>query len=429
MSGSAWPARGPLALGFVTLALLVGGFGAWSVSTTISGAVVAAGQVEVDRDRQVVQHPDGGVVAEILVRDGDRVAAGTPLLRLDGTLLAAELAIVEGQLHELWARRGRLEAERDDADAIVFPAALAAAGAGTAELMEGQRRLFLARRATLARQVEQLGKRAAQTEAQIAGIDAQTAALGTQLGLVRAETAAVRALLDRGLAETSRLLALQREEARLMGEMGELAAARAASEGRITEIEIEALRLAAARREEAGAQLRDLGLRELELAERRGALRERIARLEIVAPVAGVVLGLQVTTPRAVLRPAEPVLYLIPQDRPLVIVAQVPPIHVDEVRPGQPATLVLSAFASRMTPELKGRVAVVSADAIRDERTGRPYFRAEIRPDPGELARLGDLTLVPGMPVAAFIRTDARTPLAYLVKPFTDYFARAFRES
>ena len=424
--------RGPLVLGFLTLLLLVGGFGAWSVLTTITGAVVAPGQLEVEQNRQVVQHPDGGVVEAILVAEGDTVTAGQPLIRLDGTQLQTELVIVEGQLYELLARRGRLEAERDDATEITFPAelvTLAKTRDDAAGLMEGQRRLFEARRDTLARQTEQLGKRASQTTSQIEGIDAQKAALTSQLALIREETASVQKLFDKGLAQQSRLLSLEREEARLQGQVGELSASRASSEGRVTELELEVLRLAAARREEANTQLRDIGFRELELVERRAALVERITRLVITAPVEGIVLGLAVTTPRSVLRPAEPVLYLVPQDRPLVIMARVSPVHIDEVRAGQPARLHFSAFNNRTTPELMGTVVLVSADALTDERTGATYYRAEILPDPGEVAKLVGLTLVPGMPVEAYIKTGERTPLAYLIKPFTDYFTRAFRES
>ncbi|QYK42347.1 MAG: HlyD family type I secretion periplasmic adaptor subunit [Paracoccaceae bacterium] len=427
-----YSARGPIILGMVTLLALVGGFGVWSVGTTLTGAVVASGQIEVEQNRQVVQHPDGGVVESILVTEGQTVQAGDTLMRLDGTLLRSELSIVESQFLEILARRGRLEAERDDAATLTFPAELvsmAATRADAAELLEGQRRLFEARLDTMRQQTEQLARRADQTRSQIDGIDAQIDALSDQLELIAQETASVQELLDKGLAQAARLLALQREEARLRGQLGELVATRAGNEGRITEIELEVLRLAAARREEANAQLRDIGYRELELAERRRALVERIARLDILAPVAGVVLGLAVTTPRAVLRPADPVMFLIPQDRPLVIAAQIPPIHIDQVRPGQPAVLVFSAFSTRTTPELKGQVVVVSADAFTDERTGLTYYRAEILPDPGELEKLTGLTLIPGMPVEAFIRTEARTPLAYLVKPFTDYFTRAFRES
>ena len=428
---TAFSARGPVIAGCLTLMLLVGGFGGWAASARIGGAVIAGGQIEVERDRQIVQHPDGGVVAEIRVAEGARVEAGEVLLRLDDTLLRTDLAVIEAQYFEVLARRGRLEAERDEAPVPGFAPELAARAAqdpAVGLLMQGQRRLFEARRATARQEGEQLARRSDQTRAQIAGIDAQIDALTDQIGLVADELATVRALLDRGLAPAARALALEREAARLRGLRGEQVATRAVQEGRITELETEALRLAAARREEANAQLRDLGFREQELAQRRAALRERLARLDLVAPVGGVVLGLAVTTPRAVLRPAEPVLHIVPQDRPLVIVARIPPSQIDDVRPGQPAVLVFSAFRARTTPELTGRVAMVSADVLTDERTGEPWYRAEILPDPGQIERLGDQALRPGMPVEAFIRTTDRTALVWLVQPFADYLARAFRE-
>lgn len=428
---TAFSARGPVIAGILTLVLLVGAFGGWAVGTRLGGAVIAPARLEVESNRQVVQHPDGGVVAEILVAEGATVAAGQTLLRLDGTLLRADLGVVEAQYFEILARRGRLEAERDDARAPAFPRELTARAASdpdAAALMEGQRRLFEARRDSFAQETAQLARRADQAGAQIAGIAAQIAALSDQIGLVAQELTGVRELFDQGLAPAARRLALEREEARLRGLRGEALASRAAQEGRITELEMEALRLSAARREEANALLRDIGFREQELAQRRSALRERLARLDLVAPVGGVVLGLAVTTPRAVLRPADPVLHIVPQDRPLVIAARIPPAQIDEVRPGQPAVLVFSAFSAREVPELAGTVAQVSADVLTDERTGETWYRAEILPDPGQIERLGPRALRPGMPVEAFIRTADRTPLAWLVQPFTDYLSRAMRE-
>ena len=431
-AAKAWSTRRPVTYGLLTLVALVAGFGTWSVMTTISGAIVTSGQIEVEQNRQVVQHPDGGVVATINVAEGDTVAAGDLILTLDGAMIHSELAIVEGQFFEALARRARLEAERDNAAELTFAKDLLKAAPQRAEVLEkieGQRRLFEARRESLASQTEQLDKRRDQIEQQIVGIDAQKQALSTQLMLLQQELTDQKVLLEQGLTQASRVLALQREVASLSGQLGELNATRAQAEGRITETEIEVLRLASDLREEANAQLRDSGAQELELAERRRALAERIARLDVRAPVSGIVLGLTVTTPRAVLRPADPVLYLIPQDRPLVIAAQVPPIHIDQIYVGQSVKLVFSAFSTNDTPELNGRVAVVSADALIDQRSQAPYYRAEIVLDPGELDKLAGQTLLPGMPVEAFIQTDARTPLAYLLKPFTDYFNRAFRES
>ena len=425
-------ARGPILFGFFALVLLVGGFGLWSTTTKIAGAVVSPGRVEVEQNRQVVQHPDGGVVETIFVKNGDLVAAGDPLIQLDGTLLQSELTIVEGQFFEILARRGRLEAERDDAGHLTFPAELTEAATGRpkiAALMAGQEKLFAARQETIANEINQLGKRRAQILNQIEGIGAQRRSTADQLALIGQELEDLKSLLDRGLTQAGRVLALQREKARLDGVAGELDAARAEAEGKVTEIDIEILNRGSTRREEANTQLRDLGYRELELAERRRSLTEQIDRLDIRAPVSGVVHALQVTTPRSVIRAAEPVLYIIPQDRPFVIAAQVSPIHVDEVAIGQTVTLRFAAFDSRTTPELFGQVRQISADALTDETSRATYYRAEIVLDEGEMAKLGGRAIIPGMPVEVFIRTGERTPLAYLLKPLSEYFNRAFRES
>jgi HlyD family secretion protein len=427
-----WSARRPLIQGFLALAVLVLGFGLWGAYASISGAIIASGQIEVEQNRQVVQHPDGGVVSEIRVTEGQTVVAGDVLIRLDGVQIKSEFAIVDGTLTEFRARRARLEAERDGATAPVFPPDLldeAAKRPEVAEQVEGQIKLFEARAETSAREAEQLTRRIGQIQSQIKGIDAQAEALTIQLGLIREELTAQQTLLDKGLAQATNVLALQREEARLMGQVGELTATRAQAEERITETEVQIDRIAVIRREEATSQLRDMGPQELELAERRRALAERIDRLDIRAPVSGVVLALAVTTPRAVLRAAEPVLYIVPQDRPLLIAAQVPPIHIDQIHVGQQAELVFSSFSSRTTPHLMGKVTMVSADAFTDQQTRASYYRIEIVLDPGEIEKLEGLALVPGMPVEAFIQTEARSPIAYLIKPFTDYFGRAFRES
>ncbi|MBR9652914.1 HlyD family type I secretion periplasmic adaptor subunit [Thalassovita aquimarina] len=422
----------PLFIGFLALAVLVGGFGVWSVVTQIAGAIVAGGQIEVDQNRQVVQHPDGGVIAEILVDEGDFIEADQLLIRLDPTELKSELVIVEGQLFELMARRGRLEAEQNSSSAISFDPALLRAAEENDEvkdLIAGQVRLLQARDESEKQEIDQLEKRVAQIRSQIEGVEAQRVALTRQLSLIEEELANQQSLLDRGLAQASRVLSLQREEARLSGQVGNLIAQAAQAEGRITEIQIEILKLDTGRREEAVSRLRDLQYQELELAERRRALLTRLNRLDIRAPVSGIVYGLQFFTPRSVIRPADPVLYLVPQNRPLVIAAQVETIHIDKVYPGQDATLRFPALDQRSTPELSGRVSKVSADAFTDEKTGRSFYRAEILMNDGEMAKLPEgVTLVPGMPVESFIRTADRTPLAYLIKPLTDYFAKAFRE-
>lgn len=427
-----WPVRGPLTIGVLGLVLLLGGFGLWSTGTKISGAIIASGRIEVDQNRQVVQHPDGGVVAAINVDEGDTVTAGQVLLRLDSVDLESRLSITESQLYELMARRGRLEAERDGQPKIKFDPLLMKAAEenpDAQDLIDGQKRLLQARADSIAQEIDQLQKRRGQISEQINGIEAQQVSLGRQLELITEELIDQQSLLERGLAQASRVLALQREEARLSGQAGELTAQKAQAAGRITEIDVEILKLATRRREEAITTLRDLQYRELELREERRALIGQMQRLDITSPVDGVVYGLQVFAIRSVLRPAEPVLFVVPQDRPLVINAQIEPIHIDKLYLGQDVTLRFSALDQRQTPELTGQVVQISADAFEDESTRQSFYRAEIELSEGEQARLPEgVTLIPGMPVEAFIRTEERTPIAYLVKPLTDYFAKALRD-
>ncbi len=426
------PTRVPLVIGFLALVALLGGFGAWSATTQIASAVIAPGRIEVERNRQVIQHPEGGVVAELLVSEGDRVAAGEVLLRLDPGPLGSDLAIVEGELFELMARRGRLEAERDGHAAIAFadPALQAARRQPeVAELLQGQERLLVTRRVTQGQAARQMRERIIQIESQIAGLEAQLAAMDRQLVLVERELTTQRTLMSRGLSQAARVLALEREEARLQGQLGDLTARKAEARGRIAEHELEILRLSVTTRQEAIAGLRDQQYRELELIERRRALVRRMEELTLRAPAPGLVYGLEIFAPRSVLRPAEPVLYIVPDDRPLVIAARIDPIHIDALYLGQEAVLRFSAFNQRTTPELQGRLTRISADAFLDEATGRAHYEVQISLDEGEVAKLPEgLTLIPGMPVEAFLRTADHTPLVYLVKPMMDYFAKAFRE-
>ena len=427
-----WSARGPLVLGALTLVLLVGGFGSWAALGQISGAVVVSGQIKVDQNRQVVQHPDGGVVRQVRVQEGDEVAQGETLVVLETTLLDSRLAAARAQLAEVRARRARLEAERDAADDIVFPPALTDAAATdpeVADLVDGQSRLFRARRETAETTMTQLSGREQQIHRQIEGISAQQDALRSQVSLIGEELADQQTLLDRGLAQAGRVLSLRREQARLAGQLGELVAQKAEAEERIGEIGNQILTYTVQRREEAITQLRDLRVRETELREDVAALSEQRARTEIEAPVSGVIYDLTVFGAQAVVRSAEPVMYIVPQDRPLVIQARVPPIHVDQVTIGQEVVLRFPSFDSRTTPELGGQVLRVSADSFVDEASRQPFYRAEVVLDPGEIDLLPEgLSLIPGMPVEVYLRTADRTPLAYLTKPLTDYFTRALRE-
>jgi HlyD family type I secretion membrane fusion protein len=426
-----WTATLPLVVGFVAIALMLGGLGAWSVGTQIAGAVVAPGVVEVQSERQVIQHPDGGVVGEILARDGDSVAAGQVLLRLDGTFLTSELAIVESQLAELFARSARLMAERDGAEAPDFgdrPGFETVDTQALDDLIAGQRALFDARSTSIAQERRQIAEQQAQIDRQIEGLEAQLSALNRQRSLISNEVADVQSLFDRGLVQGPRLSELQREDARLEGEIGNLRAMVAEAETRISALEIESLRLVDSRREEAITRLRDLGFSRIELQERRLSLLEQIARLDVRAPVRGVVFASRVVAEQSVVQPAEPMMFIVPGDQPLHVSARIDPIDIDQVFPGQEVSLMFTTFNRRTTPEIPGLVLRVSADAETDEVTGATYYQAVVTPDDTALAALPGVTLLPGMPVETFLKTEERTPLSYLTQPLMAYVQRAFRE-
>jgi HlyD family secretion protein len=427
-----WPAARHLLKGFLALALLVFGLGAWSSFAQISGAVIAAGTVEVEGNRQIVQHRTGGVIEAIYARDGDPVEAGATLIRFEGDALRSELAVVEGRYFEIIARKNRLAAERDGLTEIAFDRELldrAGSVSEIAALLAAQVQQFEAHLGAIEEEKAALGERIGQTALQIEGMAAQRDAVARQADLLRREIGAQETLFAQGLTRQIQLLTPQRELARLEGDAGQIEAATAENRARIAEIEIEILRLGTERRRSAIAELRELEYREIELREQRASLTEDVARLDLRAPVAGVVYGSTAHTLRAVVRPAEPIMYVVPQTTPLVVRAQIEPIHIDQVRRGQVAVLRFSALGGRNSPEVQGEVAKVSADAIRDERTGASHYLAEIHLRPEAATQLPGGPLLPGMPVEAFIQTEERTPLSYLVRPLSDYFTRAFRET
>ena len=427
--GFDWSFRPFVLVGYAALALLVLGLGGWGAMARISGAVIATGTVEVEGNRQVVQHPTGGVVTEILARDGDTVAAGQVLLRLEGDTQRAEFRTVEGQLFELVARQNRLEALRDGTGAIVFDGEIRAR-AGEPDLdalMAAQVQQFEASHDTLTKERSQLSERAAQIEKQIEGLDFQLSAVKKQVGLTGEELAAQETLMAQGLTQLTRVLSLRRDLAQLEGTQGATEAAIAENRAKIAEIDLEKLKLENKQRDDAIAELREIEFREIELRSRRTSLGDEIARLDVRAPVAGIVYGSTADTLRGVVRSAEPILYIVPQDVSLIARAQVEAAKIDQVHPGQSASLHFSAF-DRSTPVVEGTVTRVSADIFRDERTGHSYYRADIALDDHVLAELDGRRLVPGMPVEAFIGTEERSAFSYFVKPMADYFNRAFRE-
>jgi HlyD family secretion protein len=427
-----WNLRPFLILGYATLILTGLGIGVWGAMARIDGAVIAPGAVEVEGNRQVVQHLTGGVMAAIHVRDGDEVETGEVLVELEGDAARSELEIVEGQWFEILARKARLAAERDLSATIEHHPDLVARAEvdpEVADLIAAQQVQFDARRKVQAEEAAQLTEREIQITKQNEGLESVLAATNAQLEFVKREVASQEELLAQGLTQLTRLLTPQREFARLEGSAGQVQAAIAENRGKIAETGIERVRLVSEVQEQAISELREIEFREIELRERRLALIDQIAKLQLRAPVTGVVYGSTADTLRGVIRPADPVLYIVPKDAELIVRVRIEAINRDKVQVGQPATLRFSAFDMRTTPEVEGEVSKISADAFEDEQTRTKYYTAEILITPEARAELDGLTILPGMPVEAFVRTGERSPVAYLVKPLTDYFSKAFRES
>lgn len=419
-------------LGFGAVAAIFGGVLLWSIVAPIDGAVIASGRVVVESNRKAIQHLEGGIIDEILVREGERVEADEVLVKLEDTLSAANLALIDGQLSELYARRARLEAERDGEDAPAAPRGVEAvlADASFAEKFAGQKGLFEARRRTRVTQVNLLSERFVQQNERITGLEAQIASLREQRALIEDELAAVRDLYEKGFAPLTRLRALERESTRLAGERGALRASVAEATSIIAEANLEIERLREAVREEAITELRDLEVSVTELEERRIAAVAALDRTEIRAPQAGRVLGLSVHTVGGVIAPGAPLMEIVPFGDRLQVAARVAPQDIDKVRAGQETLVRFSAFGARQTPEATGVVKTVSADSFVDETTGIPYFLVVVDIPQGEELEtlLAGAALVPGMPVEAFIRTGSRPAISYLLKPLTDSLARSMRE-
>lgn len=426
-------AKPHILIGMATIVVLVGGLFYWAATATITGAVIAQGTVEVEHNRQIVQHPTRGVATEVYVRDGQYVAQGDVLVLLDTSRQQGEWVFAQAQLFELEARQDRLKSEQSELEAVDFNPALLGQSMGNPALralLDGQRALFQATRRSIAIESTKLKNRKQQITAQINGIDAQEVALTRQLELLAQELDAQRALRARKLTSAGAVITLERQEASLSGSLGETLANRTAAVQRLMETDLELVRLRRNHLEKSVTTARDLDAPIRQYRRDLGALRDEIAQARIRAPVSGIVYGMTLGTAREVLRPAEPLLYLIPQDRPLIVAMRVSPRHIDQVVQGQNVKLRLSAMDQRLTPELWGQITRISADAIADDAGGQAYYRAEMVLPAEELQRLPHgARLLPGMPVEAFIRTGERSPMAYMVKPMTDYFARAFRES
>ncbi|CAM5628855.1 Type I secretion system membrane fusion protein PrsE [Mycolicibacterium aubagnense] len=419
-----------LVAGLATCLLLIGGVGGLAAVTRMSGAVIASGRLVVDSNVKKVQHPTGGVVGEIRVRDGDLVKAGDILVRLDETTTRASLAIVSKGLDEFYARLARLEAERDGKKTVSFPEVLTSrqGEAAVAASMAGEQSLFDFRYQARSGQRSQLRERIAQLTEETAGLTEQRQAKRREIDLIKVELQGVRDLWNRKLVSINRMTELERDAVRLEGEHGQLTAGMAQVKGKAAEIELQIIQIDQDLRSEVATELREVQGRIAEFVERKVAAEDQLKRIDLRSPQDGVVLQLAVHTVGGVITPGEQVMQIVPVTDELTVEAHIAPQDIDQVATGQNAILRLSAFNQQTTPELTGTLSRVSADLTTDERTGMAYYVARVKLPKAEVAKLHGLALTPGMPTEVFFPTGDRTMLSYLVKPLSDQIQKAFRE-
>ena len=416
--------------GLRVLVFGLGVAGVWATLVPLAGAVVVTGSLVVQSSTKKVQHPTGGIVAQIPVHDGMHVNAGDLILRLDETQARAGLQVVSGQLDETMVRIARLEAERDGLDEPRVPPALAGRWGDQAldARFVSEKSLFRARATSRQNQKELLQSRVAQLEEQIDGVEAQMKSNASQRELIVGELEGVQSLFEKRLAPITRLNALQRESARLDGERGQLQSTIAETKSKIGEARLQMIRVDRDFRADVIKDLREQEGKAAELAERRVAAQDQVNRIDMRAPTAGIVHQLAVHTLGGVIKAGDVVMEIVPDADELLVEARLPPKDIDQVKVGQTTLVRFSAFDQRTTPQLSGIVSYVSADLSREEKSETSYYTVRVTLPEEEHRRLAGLRLVSGMPAEIFVQTGSRTMASFLLKPITDQLRRAFNE-
>jgi len=426
-----WTVRKPLVIGIVAIFGLFGGVFAWAATSGISGAIIGQGKVEASGNRFAVQHPVGGIVAEMLVANGDRVNSGDVVLRLDDPTLHSELAAVESELFELLANEARLEAEVANRRTLtVHPILREAAidNPSVSMLIGQQQRQLDSHFSSLTTQLSLMRTQRMQTSEESGGVQAALTAKREELTLLNEELASAQENMEKGYVTRTVVTTLQREVIRARGEVATLAAKVAELQGKDSEQRLETYAAPLEFREESADRLNQSRQQSATLIANRSALLAELAKLEVKAPVSGLVFDSQVLGPRSVVEAARPIMYVVPSSAPNLAIVRIEANDIEQVRVGQPVGLRFTTFNQRSTPMIDGRVSAISADAFRDERTQAFYYFVDIALIDGEIGRLGGVQLMPGMPVEAFIRTEQRSPASYIIKPVEDFFTRAFRD-
>lgn len=416
-------------IGLVVLLSTLGIFGLWAFIAPIDGAALAPGFVTVKSHKKTVQHLDGGIVSQLLVKDGDIVKAGDLLLTLDGTENKAQLEITRGQFLTLLAQVARLEAERDGKPKVIYPEGLNSVSDSRAiEAKRTEEQIFTSRKNAHEGEMAVLKQRIGQLNSKVDGLKGQQASKQDLLTSYKEELRDLKELLAEGFVDKQRLRDVERQHSLNSGEISALSAEIAGSQIQIGETKLEILQLEKKFQEEVAGKLSEAQAELYDVTQRMLAIRDKVVRIDIKAPVDGRVMGLAVHTLGGVILPGHPILEIVPQQEELVIEAQVTPLDIDRVNIGLVAEVRFSAFKQAITPVIEGKVINLSADRLIEEKTGTPYYLAQIELTPDSYQKMQHLELVPGMPVEVLIKTGERTVFEYLTKPISNAFARAFIE-
>ncbi len=423
--------RGLTVSAFSVVALFVVGFILWAIFAPLESAAIAGGEVEAETSRKTIQHLEGGIVAQILVRDGDQVVAGQPLVRLDDTRARASAQVLQSQRREAEALEARLEAERDASDSILFPPALAAAAATDRELAEtmaGQVNIFETRRRLQLSRIDVISQRKAQTREEIAALNFQADAARTRAAIIKEELATVQGMVTKGLQTRVRLLQLEREQAEINGRLGDTLAQVARAEQAIGELEAMILQLKSDHDTEVAQLLRETQAKAVEVGEKVEAAREVLSRTVVRAPEDGTITDLRIHTIGGVIAAGEPLLDLVPRQDKLIVRALIKPEDIDIVRAGLDARVRLLAYKHRRVPPVDGTLIYVSADRVIDPETQHAFYTARVRIDEASLKSMPSVEVLPGMPAEVMINTGVYTVGYYMLRPLFESFNRAFRE-
>jgi len=425
-------ARQAKILGYAIVLLFFGCFGAWAAVARLSSAAVAPGKVIVQGNVKTVQHLEGGIVKEILVKEGDFVHAGQLLVRLDPTRSLASRDTLNSQYLAALALEARLVAERDGAQTISFPDQLMQAAnsdPAAARLMVAQQEIFKARRATIDGQVAILNQQMSQKKDEMSGIQEQVKAEERQSALIAEETQAVKSLYEQHLETKPRLLALQRQQADLLGSRGAHLAAIAQLKESVGELKLRVLDIQNQRLNSIVGDLRDTQVQIADLRDKLEAASDILTRTDIRAPSSGIVMGVRLFTVGGVIEPGAALMDIVPQDQKLIIECQLSPLDIDKVHDGQDAEVRLTGLNRRTTPTFPGKVTYVSADRFDDPKGQLSYYRTYVQMDPKEVQQEAGVSLYPGMPAEVMIITGKRTPLDYLLSPIYGNMGRALKEN